>query len=240
MLDLVIIDIEGATGAPVRFVDRLIEKQELRTSFEMTARGRSRRFTYYNAIEIAFVHAFVKSGVKASRAVAYADIFVRDLIFGSEQLRAFVACESGDTGRAFHTNDISKVPAHFEGHYSFNVIASRALKQRVDDFFQEHGKLKQTGASLMMNRVEPPTGGSAEPCVRKPRLRRFEVPDHLERVHGLTIANATLAKLATLGGGPPFFKAGRVPLYPIPELDAWAIARLGKLRTSTSDHGGAA
>lgn len=84
-------------------------------------------------------------------------------------------------------------------------------------------------------------GGPAtpEPCLppnlRKPRLRRFELPEYLRIRFGLTIAATTLAKYASIGGGPPFNVAVRTPLYPVDALDAWAEARLGKLRRSTSE-----
>lgn len=73
------------------------------------------------------------------------------------------------------------------------------------------------------------------PALRKPRLRRFEVPAYLRLVHGIEIAAATLAKLASVGGGPPFQKMNRTPLYPTVELDIWAILKLGKPLRSTSD-----
>lgn len=74
-------------------------------------------------------------------------------------------------------------------------------------------------------------------ALRKPRLRRWEASEYLETAHGITIAPATLAKLASIGGGPPYQKSLKTPLYPRDELDAWALARLGKLRRSTSDTG---
>ncbi|MBE0580823.1 MAG: hypothetical protein IH615_15570 [Devosia sp.] len=60
----------------------------------------------------------------------------------------------------------------------------------------------------------------------KPRLRRAEVPDYLLERHGLTVAKATLAKLASVGGGPAMRYCGRIPLYDRTELDRWAEARL--------------
>lgn len=77
------------------------------------------------------------------------------------------------------------------------------------------------------------------PDLRKPRLRRVEASDYLRRVHGVELAPATLAKLASIGGGPGFQKSLRTPLYPTDELDRWATERLGGLRRSTSDVGGA-
>lgn len=76
------------------------------------------------------------------------------------------------------------------------------------------------------------------PALRKPRLRRWEASEYLGLVHGLTVATATLAKLASVGGGPSFQKNGRFPLYPTTELDRWAGERLGRLVSSTSEAGG--
>lgn len=67
------------------------------------------------------------------------------------------------------------------------------------------------------------------PTLRKPRPRRWEASEYLQLVHGITVAPATLAKLASIGGGPSFHKALRTPLYPRAELDRWAQERLGKL-----------
>lgn len=71
----------------------------------------------------------------------------------------------------------------------------------------------------------------------KPRLRRCEASTYLEQRHGLTVAVATLAKFATIGGGPAFNKFGRFPLYEPAQLDAWAKEKMGRSRTSTSDAG---
>lgn len=73
------------------------------------------------------------------------------------------------------------------------------------------------------------------PHLRKPRLRRAEASEYLLHAHGLPVAVATLAKWATIGGGPGFQKAGAIPLYPREELDRWAMERLGKLVRSTSE-----
>ena len=68
-----------------------------------------------------------------------------------------------------------------------------------------------------------------------PNMRRADAARYLRDVHGIPIAAATLAKwFVTRSDGPPAYKAGRVPLYPRAELDAWAARRLGPLRSSTS------
>ena len=46
---------------------------------------------------------------------------------------------------------------------------------------------------------------------------------------------ATLAKLAVVGGGPEFRKAGRTPLYPQDGLDTYAQSRMSRRVRSTTE-----
>lgn len=73
--------------------------------------------------------------------------------------------------------------------------------------------------------------------LEKPRLRRCEASTYLEKKHGITVATTTLAKWASVGGGPAFEKFGRQPLYEPAVLDAWVAQKLGKARASTSETG---
>ena len=73
--------------------------------------------------------------------------------------------------------------------------------------------------------------------LEKPRLRRCEASTYLEQKHGLTVAVATLAKYASVGGGPAFKLFGRFPLYEPATLDNWVTSKLGKARNSTSEAG---
>lgn len=57
--------------------------------------------------------------------------------------------------------------------------------------------------------------------LRKLRLRRSEAVEYLEMAHGIVLAVATLAKWASQGGGPPFERLNRTPLYRRDSLDAW-------------------
>lgn len=66
-------------------------------------------------------------------------------------------------------------------------------------------------------------------------LRRWEASAYLKRRFNISMAPATLAKLASIGGGPPFYKNARAPLYPVDLLDQWAIARRGNVVRSTSE-----
>jgi hypothetical protein len=67
------------------------------------------------------------------------------------------------------------------------------------------------------------------------RMRRREASQYLQEQHGIRLAHATLAKLAVVGGGPPFRLDGRFPVYDRDDLDSFAAIRLGPLRASTSD-----
>jgi hypothetical protein len=92
----------------------------------------------------------------------------------------------------------------------------------------------------MTEELKPASAGTAEPCLpsalRKPRLRRWEAADYLKIVHGIEVAPATLAKWASVGGGPAYQKVNRTPLYPTVELDNWAADKLGDPVRNTS-HG---
>ena len=68
------------------------------------------------------------------------------------------------------------------------------------------------------------------------RLRRTEASTYLKETWGLSYGSRTLAKLATIGGGPPMEYAGRIPLYPVEDgLDAWALAKIEPRVNSTSE-----
>jgi hypothetical protein len=66
-------------------------------------------------------------------------------------------------------------------------------------------------------------------------LRRKAASDYLRETHGLERAPSTLAKLAVIGGGPTFRRAGRIPVYATDDLDEWAISLLSPPMRSTSD-----
>ena len=67
------------------------------------------------------------------------------------------------------------------------------------------------------------------------KRRRTAAAEYILERHGIPCSPKTLAKLACIGGGPAFYKAGRIPLYADPDLDAWAAAKLSKRVNSTSE-----
>jgi hypothetical protein len=67
------------------------------------------------------------------------------------------------------------------------------------------------------------------------RVRRTEAAAYIQEKHGIPCAPKTLAKYAVMGGGPTFRKAGKVPLYELSDLDAWAESKLSKPVRSTAE-----
>ena len=73
----------------------------------------------------------------------------------------------------------------------------------------------------------------------------MEKPSYLSRVaaseylreRGLRVAPSTLAKLAVVGGGPPFVKFMSRALYEAHDLDEWAMSKIGAKQKSTSIYG---
>lgn len=68
-------------------------------------------------------------------------------------------------------------------------------------------------------------------------LRRNEAARYIQAVYGFSCSRQWLAKLAVVGGGPVYHKAGRTPIYAPEELDKWALSRIGKPQRSSFDVG---
>jgi hypothetical protein len=68
-------------------------------------------------------------------------------------------------------------------------------------------------------------------------LRRVPLAAALTEL-GFQIAPATLATMATRGGGPPYRLFGRVPIYRWGDGLAWARSRLTAPRSSSSEADG--
>lgn len=65
-------------------------------------------------------------------------------------------------------------------------------------------------------------------------FRRAEAAHYVRETWGMPCSAKWLAKLAVVGGGPIYRKAGRFPLYTADDLDNWSASRLGAARRSTS------
>lgn len=71
------------------------------------------------------------------------------------------------------------------------------------------------------------------PHLKRQRLGRPAASEYLRHAHGVEIKPTTLAKLASTGGGPKFYKFGRSVLYDRDFLDDWVRSRL-QLKSNTS------
>jgi hypothetical protein len=68
-------------------------------------------------------------------------------------------------------------------------------------------------------------------------LRRKDAAEYLRQQYGFG-SPRSLAKLATVGGGPEYRKIGeRIVVYEPSKLDEWAHSRIGKPQQSTSRSG---
>jgi hypothetical protein len=65
-------------------------------------------------------------------------------------------------------------------------------------------------------------------------LRRIDAATYVKNRWGLPCSPRWLAKLAVVGGGPIYRKAGRTPIYAPADLDDWALARIGRPQRSSS------
>ena len=62
----------------------------------------------------------------------------------------------------------------------------------------------------------------------KPFRTRAGASEYLRERWGIIRAPSTLTKLACVGGGPQYRRAGQAALYDEADLDAWAAALLAK------------
>ncbi|MGZ3489663.1 MAG: hypothetical protein ACXVBY_22710, partial [Isosphaeraceae bacterium] len=57
-------------------------------------------------------------------------------------------------------------------------------------------------------------------------LRRAQAADYVRCRWGFPCSQGYLNKLASVGGGPVFRRAGRWPIYIAADLDAWAQSKI--------------
>ena len=67
-------------------------------------------------------------------------------------------------------------------------------------------------------------------------FRRDSAATYVRDTYGMPCSSQWLAKLAVIGGGPAYRKAGRIPIYEQAALDEWANGRLSKPVRSTAEH----
>jgi hypothetical protein len=65
--------------------------------------------------------------------------------------------------------------------------------------------------------------------------RRKSAAQYIKNKYAQSVTSSLLAKLACKGGGPPYRLAGGDAIYEEPDLDAYALGRLGKKIASTAE-----
>ncbi len=65
-------------------------------------------------------------------------------------------------------------------------------------------------------------------------LKRLGASEYLRERYGISVAPATLNRMASQGGGPEFQRFGRTPYYTREQLDRWVAQRMTSPATSTS------
>jgi hypothetical protein len=69
-------------------------------------------------------------------------------------------------------------------------------------------------------------------------LRRNAAAAYVREKHGVPCSPKTLAKQASVGGGPRYSLYGRIPLYAPADLDAYVQSKISKPVRSTSEYSG--
>jgi hypothetical protein len=64
--------------------------------------------------------------------------------------------------------------------------------------------------------------------------RRKQAADYVKERFGFCTARS-LAKYATVGGGPPMIYIGKIPFYRPEWLDAWVLSKMSRPVRSTSE-----
>lgn len=135
----IVTDIEAASKGSMSAINNWVNgRVELRTQYE-GGQGKQRRYFYDNVLELAFLVALTKAGLKASTAIAYADQF-RQLAMADELPRLWGFAD-GDPNRSKSDSSdaISQWEAWFPDAASISIVPVLKIKERVDAYFDQHG-----------------------------------------------------------------------------------------------------
>ena len=137
----VISDIHAAANARARDADNWIGRLHLLTDYLPTVQGRARRYTYANALELAYLAALVDAGVRPAKAVPWADHLrrqARNEELASGNLREWLVFPAQDQSKAVATDDLGQNWLEkFSGARAIKCIPARAIRNRVDKYFAE-------------------------------------------------------------------------------------------------------
>jgi hypothetical protein len=66
-------------------------------------------------------------------------------------------------------------------------------------------------------------------------LNREAASAYLRETYGFSTTRSSLAKMATIGDGPEYRRAGRAVVYEVSVLDKWARSKISEPLRSTAD-----
>ena len=108
----------------------------LRTHYEPTVRGRARRYSKKNVLELATVAALVRAGMPVSSAIVFAEPMSDGL---QHEAREWAVFPAGDYARVVWTNDLSSAVADFKFidgvAPAFSIVCLGEVRRRVDALF---------------------------------------------------------------------------------------------------------
>jgi hypothetical protein len=67
-------------------------------------------------------------------------------------------------------------------------------------------------------------------------LRRDAAAQYIRDQFSIPCSARTLAKFASIGGGPAYRYSGRFPIYDVADLTAWAKQKIGPRVSSATEH----
>jgi hypothetical protein len=141
----VISEIIGPVGAKPRDVENWIRTLDLRTSYRPTIQGSPRYYTRDNVLELAFISAFAKAGIRPGIGVVHAYEHVQ--MSKSTALPEWTVFRPGIPNSLLHTDDLnSKAVTDFLAASPFAavVIAFRAFVGRIDRLFAHYATTERS------------------------------------------------------------------------------------------------
>lgn len=125
-------------GASSMWIENVLRRGGLSTNVKTTTPGKARMMSRANALELAFLFAFVKVGVKLSTAFAFAAMYVRQDKNGKIREWVYFDLASG-AGHAKGTDDLSAANlvelAAKSNPPALVIIQSGEIVRRIDRFF---------------------------------------------------------------------------------------------------------
>jgi hypothetical protein len=136
----VISEIVGPIGATSKDIERWIRTLDLQTSYRPRTKiqGSTRYYSRDNVLELAFIAAFAKAGIRPGVGVAHAYDHVQKS--KSERLPEWTVFRAGIPNVLIHTDDLnSKAVTEFltAGPCAAVVIAFSIIVRRIDDLFAD-------------------------------------------------------------------------------------------------------